>query len=79
MGEELRVADARARLGDRHRSRETMWRHTIPSSFYKAKCDENSKSWNVEASYFERKLTFKIDAVTGNVSAFKIAETDHEE
>lgn len=49
-----------------------MWRYTLPSSFYEVKYDEKAKSWNVEVNYFEEKLTFKIDATTGNVSGFKI-------
>jgi hypothetical protein len=79
MGEELRVANAQAAKEIAIEAAKSMWRYTIPGSFYEAKYDENSKSWNVEASYFEQKLTFKIDAVTGNVSAFKIAKTAHEE
>lgn len=56
-----------------------MWRYTIPSSFYEVKYDEKSKCWNVEANYFEQKLTFKIDAATGNVSAFKVEKTGGKE
>jgi len=79
MSEALRVSDERAAKEIAIEAAKSMWRYTIPSSFYEAEYDQNAKSWNVEASYFEEKLTFKIDARTGNVSAFKIEKTAHEE
>jgi hypothetical protein len=56
-----------------------MWRYTIPSSFYQVDYDEKGKCWNLEASYFEEKLTFKIDAATGNVSSFRLEKVSQEE
>jgi uncharacterized protein (DUF1684 family) len=56
-----------------------MWRYNIPSSFYEVEYDQNDKSWKVEAKFFEDKLTFKIDAATGNVSGFKIGKTPQKE
>lgn len=79
MSKEPRVVDAQAAKEIAIEAAKSMWRYTIPSSFYEAKYDENSRSWNVEASYFEQKLTFKINAVTGNVSAFKIEKTNQTE
>lgn len=49
-----------------------MWRYAIPSSFYDVEFDEEGKCWKVEASYFEEKLSFKIDAAMGNVSSLKV-------
>lgn len=70
MGDTLRVSDAQvAEIA--MEAAKSMWRYTIPSSFYEVQYDENDKSWKVEASYFE-KLTFRIDAKTGYVSGFKI-------
>jgi len=79
MSEALRVSDERAAKEIAIEAAKSMWRYTIPSSFYEAEYDQNAKSWSVEASYFEEKLTFKIDAKTGNVSAFKIEKTAHRE
>jgi hypothetical protein len=72
MGHTLRVNDARAAKEIAIEAAKSMWRYTLPSFFYEVKYDEKAKSWNVEANYFEEKLTFKIDATTGNVSGFKI-------
>jgi hypothetical protein len=55
-----------------------MWRYTIPSSFYEVEYGEKDKCWNVEASYLEKKLLFKIDAVTGNMSSFKVEKISGE-
>ncbi len=79
MSKELRVVDAQAAKEIAIEAAKSMWRYTIPSSFYEVEYDENSRSWNVEASYFEQKLSFKINAVTGNVSAFKIEKTNQTE
>jgi hypothetical protein len=78
MGEALRVSDERMAKEIAMEAAKSMWRYTIPSSFYKVEYDQNAKSWNIEASYFEEKLTFKIDAKTGNVSAFKIKKAEKE-
>jgi hypothetical protein len=72
MGHTLRVNDARAAKEIAIEAAKSMWRYTLPNSFYEVKYDEKAKSWNVEVNYFEEKLTFKIDATTGNVSGFKI-------
>jgi len=79
MSKEPRVVDAQAAKEIAIEAAKSMWRYTIPTSFYEAKYDENSRSWNVEANYFEQKLKFKIDAVTGNVSAFKIEKISQPE
>lgn len=71
----MRVSDAQMAKEIAMEAAKSMWRYTIPSSFYEIEYNKNDKSWNVEASYFEEKLTFKIDARTGNVSAFKIEKT----
>jgi hypothetical protein len=71
MGEALRVSDEKMAKEIAMEAAKSMWRYTIPSSFYKVEYDQNAKSWNIEASYFEEKLTFKIDAKTGNVSALR--------
>jgi hypothetical protein len=78
MTEALRVNDERTAKEIAIEAAKSMWRYTIPSSFYEVEFDENAKSWNVEANYFEEKLTFKIDAKTGNVSAFKIKKAGKE-
>jgi len=78
MNEALRVSDERTAKEIAMEAAKSMWRYTIPSSFYEVDYDRNAKSWNVKASYFEEKLTFKIDAKTGNVSAFRIKKTEKE-
>ena len=78
MVETLRVSDARAAKEIAMEAAKSMWRYTIPSSFYEVKYDKDAKSWNVEASYFEEQLAFKIDAKTGNVLAFKIKKNEKE-
>jgi hypothetical protein len=72
MGGALRVSDAQVAKEIAMEAAKSMWRYNIPRSFYEVKYDENDKSWNVEATYFEQKLKFKIDATTGNVSGFRI-------
>jgi hypothetical protein len=72
MGQAMRVGDVRVAKEIAIEAAKSMWRYTIPSSFYKVKYDKNDKSWNVEANYFEEKLTFKIDAATGKVSTFRL-------
>ena len=74
------------RVGSIHAARQiaaeaakAMWRYTIPSSFYDVQFDEEDKAWNVEADYFEETLTFRIDALTGNVSGFKITRKPPEQ
>jgi hypothetical protein len=44
----------------------------FPVPFARPNMIRRPGAWNVEVDYFERKLNFKIDAKTGNVSAFKI-------
>jgi hypothetical protein len=75
MDDALRVADAIAAKEIAIEAAKAMWRYTIPGSFYKVEYDEKAQAWNVEADYFEQKLKFKIDAKTGNVSAFRIEKT----
>jgi hypothetical protein len=72
MGGALRVDDGQTAKETAMEAARSMWRYNIPSSFYEVEYDENDKSWNVEATYFEQKLKFKIDATTGNVSGFRI-------
>lgn len=68
----MRVSDAQVAKEIAMEAARSMWRYNIPGSFYEVEYDENDRSWNVEATYFEQKLTFKIDATTGNVSGFRI-------
>jgi hypothetical protein len=75
MDDALRVTDATVAKEIAIEAAKAMWRYTIPSSFYKVEYDRKAQAWNVEADYFEQKLKFKIDAKTGNVSAFKIEKT----
>jgi uncharacterized membrane protein YkoI len=79
MGGPLRVNDERMAKEIAMEAAKSMWRYNIPSSFYEVEYDQNDKSWKVEAKYFEDKLTFKIDAATGNVSGFKIGKTPQKE
>lgn len=72
MGGALRVDDGQTAKEIAMEAARSMWRYNIPSSFYEVEYDENDKFWNVEATYFEQRLTFKIDATTGNVSGFRI-------
>jgi hypothetical protein len=72
VNENLRVSDAAVAREIAIEAAKAMWRYTIPSSFCEAEYDKESRAWNVEVDYFEQKLNFKIDAKTGNVSAFKI-------
>jgi hypothetical protein len=51
-------------------------RFPVPSM--KVEYGEKDKCWNVEASYFEKKLLLKIDAVTGNMSSFKVEKISGE-
>lgn len=44
-----------------------------------ANYDEKAKCWTVQACYFEDKLSFRIDAVTGNVSSFRVEKVAQEE
>jgi hypothetical protein len=75
MAKGLRVEDARSAKEIAIVAAKSMWGYTIPGSFYEAEYDENAKCWNVRAEYFEQKLSFKISAETGNVSAFKVEKT----
>jgi hypothetical protein len=72
VNESLRVGDAAAAREIAIEAAKAMWRYTIPSSFCEVEYDKKARAWNVEVDYFERKLNFRIDAKTGNVSAFKI-------
>jgi len=78
MGGALRVADAQVAKEIAMEAAKSMWRYNIPSSFYEVKYDDKGKYWNVEAHYFEEKLTLKIDATTDNVSTFKIEKIPQE-
>ncbi len=49
-----------------------------PSSFYEVKYDKEGKCWKVEANYFEGRLSLKIDAITSNVSFFKLEKIAEE-
>jgi hypothetical protein len=75
----LRVNDEKTARDIAIEAAKSMWRYTIPSSFYEIEFDENGKCWKVEANYFEEKLSFTIDAVTGNVSSFKVERISQEE
>jgi hypothetical protein len=75
MNDALRVTDAAVAKEIAIEAAKAMWRYTIPGSFYKVEYDGKAQAWNVEADYFEQKLQFKIDAKTGNVSAFRIEKT----
>jgi hypothetical protein len=77
MNKTPRVSDAKTAKEIAIEAAKSMWRYTVPSSFYEVKFNDADKSWNVAASYFEEKLTFKIDAATGNVSNFKIEKIPH--
>jgi len=72
MGDTLRVSDAQVAREIAMEAAKSMWRITIPSSFYEVQYDEKDKSRKAETSYFEEKLTFRIDAKTGYVSGFKV-------
>jgi hypothetical protein len=79
MSKALRVPDARAAREIAIEAAKSMWRYTIPSSFYEVEYDESDRCWNVKAEYFEEKLSFRIDAATGNVSAFKVEKSSQQE
>jgi len=74
MNETLRVNNEKMAREIAIEAAKSMWRYTIPSSFYEVDYDEKDKSWKVKASYFEKKLSFKIDAATGNVSSFRVED-----
>jgi hypothetical protein len=71
MSDALRVRSAEKAREIAVEVAKSMWRYTIPCSFCEVGYDENDRSWHVEVDCFEDRLTFKIDAVTGNVSAFR--------
>lgn len=75
MGKALRVGSAEVAKEIAVEAAKGLWRYTVPSSFIKAEHNENDQSWDVEVDYFEVKLTFKIDAVTGNVSKFRSSKS----
>jgi hypothetical protein len=79
MSDSLRVRDAEKAREIAVEAAKLMWQYTIPSSFCEVGYDEKDKSWYVKADYFEDRLTFKIDAVTGNVSAFRREKTSEKE
>jgi hypothetical protein len=70
MGKALRVGNAELAKEIAVEAAKELWRYTVPRSFIKAEHNENDQSWDLQVDYFEVKLTFKIDAVTGNVSKF---------
>jgi hypothetical protein len=72
MDQILRVNDSRTAKHIAMEAAKSMWGCTFPSSFYKAKYNKAEKTWDVEATYFEQRLTFKINAETGSVSSYKI-------
>lgn len=72
MDQILRVNDSRTAKHMAMEAAKSMWRYTVPSSFYKVKYNRAEKAWDVEATYFEERLVFKIDAETGNVSNYKV-------
>ena len=71
MGKSLRVSYERVAKEIAMEAAKSMWRYTIPASFFEAKYDDKEECWLVRASYFEETLTFRIDALTGNVSNLK--------
>ena len=79
VNETLRVGDEKVAKEIAIEAAKSMWRYTIPSSFYEVEYDKDGKCWKVEANYFEEKLSFKIDAVTGNVSSFKVEKITQKE
>lgn len=78
MIETLCVNDAKTARDIVIEAAKSMWRYTISSSFYEVEYGEKDKCWNAEASYFEKKLLFKNDAVTGNMSSFKVEKISGE-
>ncbi len=78
MSEALRVNDEKMAKEIAIEAVRSMWRYTIPSSFYEVEYDKEGKCWKVEASYFEGRLSLKIDAMTGNVSSFKLEKISEE-
>lgn len=78
MRDVMRVDNAKAARDIAIEAAKFMWRYTIPSSFYEIEYDKSDKCWRVEASYSDEKLSFKIDAITGNVSPFKTEKISDE-
>lgn len=78
MKEVCRVGSVHAARQIAAEAAKAMWNYTLPSSFYEVQFDEDDRAWDVEANYFEEKLSFRIDAMTGNVSAFRIARKPSE-
>jgi hypothetical protein len=67
-----RVNDSRTAIHIAMEAAKSMWGYTFPSSFYEAKYNETEKAWDVQATYFEKKLRFKIEVETGAVSSYKM-------
>lgn len=78
MNEVCRVGNVHAARQIAAEAAKAMWNYTLPSSFYDVQFDEEKKTWDVEADYFEEKLSFRINALTGNVSGFKITRKSSE-
>jgi hypothetical protein len=72
MDQILRVNDSRTAKHIAMEAAKSMWGYTFPSSFYEAKYNKAEKTWDVEATYFEQKLRFKINAETGSVLSYKV-------
>jgi hypothetical protein len=58
--ETLRVNDAKTARDIVIEAAKSMWRYTIPSSFYEVEYGEKDKCWNVEASYLRKSYCSKL-------------------
>jgi len=72
MDQILRVNDSRTAKHIAMEAAKSMWGYTFPGSFYEVKYNKAEKAWDVQATYFEQRFCFKINAETGDVSNYKI-------
>ena len=79
MTKNLQVGDAKIAKEIAIEASRSMWRYVIPDSFVEAQFDDFRNCWTVVADYFEERLMFRIDAGTGNVSAFRLRKQGSQE
>ena len=71
MSKPLRVNSEKAAKEIGIEAAKSMWNYAIPASFFETEYDKKEETWLVKTVFFEETLTFKIDALTGNISSFK--------
>ena len=70
MSTDLRIRDAIQARDVALTVAKSMRQYLSVTDFNEITYDSATKTWNVKATYYDTKLTFKIDAVTGTVIEF---------